>query len=307
MFTSLRGQHRGRAAELIVRRPTNILEPPTFAPKWQRLITELVVIVGGILIAFGVDAAWERRQARLELTAALTAARSDLASSQAQLSRYWLPWDEQVLVATITLLASVTDIAIDEAPPPGPDRLEWVGPAMDQLAAGLPEVVLTDDRQILVPDSLLGQALLAPTLDPSLPAVMALLDSGLLGLAEDEVFARALSELPGQLEDLADEEEQARAHVWSDLVPVLSSGNNVAHVNLFSFWGALGFSEPGANGPLEERHRGVTEIRVSQRLVNELATRVKLTAGVEFTAREVNQRLLNLVQLLDEELAGSAS
>jgi hypothetical protein len=264
------------------------LEPPTFAPKWQRLITELVVIVGGILIAFGVDAAWERRQARLELTAALTAARSDLASSQAQLSRYWLPWDEQVLVATITLLASVTDIAIDEAPPPGPDRLEWVGPAMDQLAAGLPEVVLTDDRQILVPDSLLGQALLAPTLDPSLPAVMALLDSGLLGLAEDEVF-------------------QARAHVWSDLVPVLSSGNKVAHINLFSFWGALGFSEPGANGPLEERHRGVTEIRVSQRLVNELATRVKLTAGVEFTAREVNQRLLNLVQLLDEELAGSAS
>jgi hypothetical protein len=265
------------------------------------------VIIGGILIAFAVDATWERHQARSELRVALTAARSDIAASQAQLSNYWLRWDKQILVSSITLLALAHDVTIEEVPPPGPERLAWIDPAVDQIALEMREAVVIEGRRVVVADSVLGQVLLAPTFDPSLPGVVALLDGGLLPLAEDQSLVRALAQLPGQLADLADEEQQAREHVQSGLAPALSAGNDLAHVHLFTFWGGLGFSGAEGGSPVEQRHVGMTEIRVSQRLVNELATRVKLAWAVDVTARQVNHAFLRLIELLDEELGRTAS
>ena len=136
-----------RAAEWrAVRRPEDDLTQQRAATAWRRLIAEIGVIVGGILIAFAVDASWDRAQATSDLKTSLAAARTDLAASQVQLSENWFRWDEQIAVSAITVLTLAYDVAIEEPPPPGGDRRAWIGRVEAQLAAGVQRSALLEDQ-----------------------------------------------------------------------------------------------------------------------------------------------------------------
>lgn len=55
--------------------------------RWQRVLLESIVIVGSILLAFGIDAAWDRLQEREDEAEFLAALTRDMRANQAEAAR----------------------------------------------------------------------------------------------------------------------------------------------------------------------------------------------------------------------------
>ena len=149
---------------------------------WLRVFVEGVVIVGSILMAFGIEAGWDQRNQRLELRLELQNVAQELAENR-----------ERVLFQL--------DLV---------ERIAAAGTAVDEIMELNHENSVTN-----LPDTLvyLGTAA-SPTLDVSLGALEALIASGRLASVDDLGVRRRLAGLRARFEDVV--ENQVRAAEFAD-------------------------------------------------------------------------------------------
>ena len=153
-----------------------------------RLAFELFVVVAGILIAFSLDAWWDRSSARESELAELAAVRSEVSDG-------------------IEVLRRFLEIQTRYG-----QRLDQ---AVAQLGANMGSTVALSDSTL--------QALLAwRTVDVPTSALDALIASGRLGLIGNAEVRAALAAQPANLADLYEDEGLARDFVEMVLVPRLA-------------------------------------------------------------------------------------
>jgi len=154
----------------------------------QRLALELFVVVAGILIAFWLDAWWDRSSARESELVELAGVRSEVLEG-------------------IGILERFLDIQTRYG-----GRLDH---AMTELASGTGSSVALADSTL--------QALLAwRTVDVPTAALDALIASGRLGTIRNSEVRAALASYPSVLADLYEDEQLARDFVELVLVPKLA-------------------------------------------------------------------------------------
>ena len=141
-------------------------------PDWLR---EGVVIVGSILLAFGIDARWELAQEQAEADALLEVLRADFVSTMAEAERVFANHHggQEAAEALIALLEERTPTASD-------------GPRIDRLFSII--------------------SVSGATFDPPLGTVQALIQSGRISLIEDPELAAMLTSWPADVEDLKTQE-----------------------------------------------------------------------------------------------------
>ena len=266
-------------------------------PGWGRPLTEGIVIVVGILIAFSIDAAWDRYKAGTALRESLVSVRDDLARSQTLLVNSWIPWHAGVAASSVSFLWLVET----GAPPPFSSSTpgEWYRQSAVEAATALLRAPEREDRVVLVADSLISRTLFTPTFDPSVPSLTAMTNGGELALIENRDLRAALAEIPSLLLDLADEEVLARDHVVARLETAISSSSSLSHI------GVLGGSQwvRGRQFTIsEDLLRHSSEIRATKDLANALALRVQQAHAVWGTAVRVHDRIESVISMLDEEL-----
>jgi hypothetical protein len=155
-------------------------------------VREILVLVAGILIAFGLESWRDGRVERSEVRAELLSVRAELEENLPIIDGY-IEWHERSLAATENML--------------------------ELLAPG---------RDVEVPDSTVWGVGFTPSYDPRRGALDALISSGRLALVEDPELRRALAAHGGALQDARDEETRARAYVDLQLGAVLSRSGDTA-------------------------------------------------------------------------------
>ncbi len=156
---------------------------------WLRVFVEGAVIVGSILLAFGIDAWWEERQERKEERVALEALR-------------------QEFVNNIEVLRDTQRIHVDLAETA--DRLNEL-----LLNAALGET-------IQVADSLLYVLIVYRTPDVAMGTLNTLLASGRIGIIHDRVIQQALAGWPAVVQEAVEEENLIRDYIVEELIPGLA-------------------------------------------------------------------------------------
>ena len=180
---------------------------------WARVMVEGLVIVGSILLAFGIEAGWERLKERTEEQQILSSLAEEFRANQAE-------------------ARSVID------------TYERSQRLVDRLTS-LTEAELRADP----PDSLIAMvsALAAPrTFDPILGSVDALISAGKMGILSDQRLREALTSFLNLVED-AKEDESYIAHfaikVWEaevrhggpwriDVQSIVPGGRSLTDVSL---------------------------------------------------------------------------
>ena len=268
---------------------------------WRRLVAEGLTIVTGILLAFSVDAAWNRHRANSDLDESLMSIKEDLLRSQTDLDGIWIPWHAGISTSSMSFLSWVrfgNDSIFARSTDGVDDSYANIVAATRALLRGPDSGAST----VLVPDSIIARTLFTPTFDPSVSAVEAALGNGALSLLENRELREGLAALPALLGDLADEEIQARDHARSRLAPILNSSAQLDHIQTIDgeFW----FNEVSVMPvPIpREVFEHSSEVEVTRSLKNELALRVQLSFAAWGTAVWVSDTLRSLIALIEEEL-----
>ena len=158
---------------------------------WLRVFVEGVVIVGSILMAFGLQAWWDERQERAEEIEALAQLLEEFKSNSSEL----------VAIRAINLRS---------------------------LSASRELLALSG--RLGVPNSTRSTTELLldfPTLqsyDPVLGTLNSLIASGRLGILQSDSLRAALSEWPSNVEDLATNEEWTTSFYFDRIWPYLAEG-----------------------------------------------------------------------------------
>lgn len=156
--------------------------------RWKRVLIEGVVIVGSILLAFGIDAWWDERQLRLELLENLSSVREEIEGNLDALA-------VEVLFHE-TAVASIDDLV-----------------ARIDAAEG--------DPWLTMPDTIASFAFVFPPIfDASTGALDALVTSGGLSRLRNPRLTRILGNLKPQIEDVRDGESGARRLAMEEIVPL---------------------------------------------------------------------------------------
>lgn len=249
-------------------------------PQWKRVAAEVAAIVFGILIAFWIDAEWQRRQEARAEQEILASLETDLQSSLDGLRSHWLPMHLGALRATgevvgqaLGLPAAAMDFsefleAVDSRSRDSASLAESSGD-YESFVAMVSTGVAVDE--VTVPDSLIGAALVTATYDPTVTSLTSLLAEGGLHRIRDRRLRAALSALPGQLADAQDEERSARDHVDRRLRPLLEAAGDMTVVNLVH-WNWLETFGPGSSGPVT--------FQLSRELLGALALRIPQQSAV---------------------------
>jgi hypothetical protein len=145
-----------------------------------RLIGESVVIVGSILLAFAIDAAWDQRQLRNEEQEALTALRSEFSASLEQIDR-------------------VLDIYRQDR-----ERVALLRTSSSQELRGLPQ---REVSAIMLATSNIW------SFDPTRGATDELVGAGRLGVLRDGALRQALSTFTNLVTDAAEDVPPMRSFV----------------------------------------------------------------------------------------------
>jgi len=163
---------------------------------WLRVFVEGVVIVGSILLAFGIEAWWDGAQERV--------------FEQEALARLEVEFTEN-----LSRLA------------PGRTGAEAVrAAAVHEMLQSTPG----ETEAVSVPDSLLVGLLGTGTFDRVTPVLDGLLRSGRWELIRDPNVREAVATWERWLAQLVEREEFAREHVDTRLLPVLSTRGDVSRV-----------------------------------------------------------------------------
>lgn len=151
-------------------------------------LVEVVAIVGSILLAFAIDAAWEQRGQAREAEELLAGLRTEFEFQRTELVRYRERWTD-VRSGTERLLA-VTGSGVAASP--------------------------------VVMDSLILVVLNPSTFDPRTGTLEAAKGSGQLGLIGSRELRDRLAGWDGVVAELRDNEEAMRAFILSTMIPYLA-------------------------------------------------------------------------------------
>jgi hypothetical protein len=273
---------------------------------WRRIAAEIAAVVFGILIAFAIDAEWERRQEIEWEQEILASLETDLQSSLDGLRSHWLPMHAGAMSATLEVLLTALELDVqsemDGLSPFFGSLVDSAfvadssGLAVASYAAFLARVADrrgADPGAVTVSDSLIGAALVTSTYDPTTTSLTALLTQGGLSRIGDPELRGMLSALPAQLADAADEERSARDHVDRRLRPLFEAGGDMTVVNMVK-WGWLepGFGpNPGTSVTVRFRTEllGALALRVPQQLavVAELS---RIAGALEQTVERIREQ-----------------
>lgn len=152
------------------------------------MFLEGVVIVGSILVAFGIDAGWSERQERAHERAAIAQLSADFAVNAARL-------DTVRAIHEAALAASYEILAL-------------AGFSGDAEVTRLTGELVRNSFRVW-------------TYDPVLGGINSLIQSGTLGILRNDALRVAIAGWPDLVQDLREEEERERATVFGRLAPYL--------------------------------------------------------------------------------------
>jgi type II secretory pathway pseudopilin PulG len=176
-----------------------------------RLLLEGLVIMLSILAAFALDRWSEGRRAAAEERQVLEGLRAEFLQAREDLERY------RDLQRRVLNSVQVVETALREA-----------------RARGATYAV--------VPDTSLGLAYIAPTVQPSLGTLDGLLASARLGVLRDPELRNALAGWGGVLDDLVEEEVASHVYAMTQIDPVLRARVDVSPFRTLAVTGFDGTS-----------------------------------------------------------------
>ncbi len=231
---------------------------------WVRGGTEAVVVVGSILMAFGIQAWWDGRSDRDLRAATLQGLLADFVSVDTIVSS--LVTQNQKIVASHSLLIS-----------------ELRG------RSGAPPVMISD--------TLLIAAFSSPTYNPPRTAVEMALGTGRLAELEDEPLRRLLAQWLQELDDTVEDELAAIKVVENKLVPFLASIHGFVDVLPHTRdWGFGELSDSVA--------RSTRLVEPSDEFIGLLAVRMAHTRQVVRELSRVAETQREIVDLLGAAMTG---
>ncbi len=161
------------------------------------IITDIVVVVVGILIAFSLDALWDR----------------------------WLERKEGMLQLVVLEAEFTGNVEAIRTAAAGHQRLAVRSGALFKL------LQVSPSGQVLeVPDTLLGASLAWRTADIPIAAVNALLASGRLHLIRDAELRNLLAAWPAEVQDADEDQLLGRDFVYQQLIPGLATRAAIANL-----------------------------------------------------------------------------
>ena len=227
--------------------------------QWTRVIVEGVVIVGSILLAFGIDAAWAESRTRAEEREVLLRVMDELESG----GRPGNPGQRRAAVAAAEIV---------------------------NLIEGLSDGAAT----VEVPDTILYRLMATPTFEPRTPALDGLRQSGRISIVRDAEVRAGIAAWETSVRNASEWELRARAFVDAQIIPALSERGDVGHV----FRADRGFSEGYAllaDGMTELRSDAELKALVSQRYANA----ARALVGLESVSRDVDSLLIAIQTFLE--------
>lgn len=223
---------------------------------------ELVIVVAGILIAFGLDAWWQRRRETEEVRADLSAVLDELREDEEALGRY-IAWHRRTEVASAAFLGLVEE---------------------------------SSTRPIEVPDSIVWGTGFTPSFDPRTGAIEAFVNSGRMDRIGDPALRAGLAGFQAHLTDARDEESRAKAYADLQWSQVLFRSGDVSRTSSPS---AFAWRDRG--GPPGGAELHVT-IQPSVELKNHLARRHLFTMVTIEALESLRGEVSRLIGLTEAEL-----
>lgn len=218
---------------------------------WFRVFVEGVVIVGSILLAFGIDAFWDEWQGRRQERALLRGLADEFENNRGSLD-YLIALHERIDSAAIGILDLIADAS--------------------------------DGQLVLVPDSMLAMVAVGGTYQPPQGVLQSAISSGDLSLIRGRDVQVALSEWPREVEEAVEEEERELEFVNATLVPFLAGSADLRASQItLAEWVAADrrrFAFPDAK----------TALRVNRELKNLMARRVFFARDATRSLRRLRQR-----------------
>lgn len=246
---------------------------------WRRVAAEGLVIVLSILLAFAIDAWWDRYQAGQEERLVLEGLHADFEASVDTLYSFWVASHEDALTSSIELMR------VGGGRERLPGDLSLPSEAVQELVAAVArDWPREGERSVTIPSELLGLTLAAPSFDPALGTFESLLQSGSLTTISNPELRRALAVMPAMLEDAQDIEFVLRDIVLGRYRDALhSAGLIVAAEAMFT------------DGP-------PVALTFSRDLANALAQRMTYTYLALRELNAVGDAMREILRLVESEL-----
>ena len=233
-----------------------------------RGLFEVVAIVGSILLAFAIDAAWESAREDRQAEELLISLRVEFQAERAEVSRHGERWAE-VRAATTRLLEALGD---DAAPAPA------------------------------VADTLLQRFMTPTTFDPAQGALQALISSGDIDLIENRELRNALTGWSSVVGELSDNEIAMREFLLMVVGPYLAEqGVSIGRLNA-NFIRQFGLEWPAVLPSDEETARSYDTLFRDETFESLVSTRYTWINDREYA--DALGYLDDLLALIDEELDG---
>ena len=166
---------------------------------WNRFSIEVAAIVGGILLAFAIDAWWEERQERNEETEQLSRLRDEFITNIERV-------DQRAKNYSLTVQGSIDIFTLIDA------------------------AIGRGDITVEVPAEKLRYMLFAPTFEADTPVLDGLIRSGRLEIVEDRRILAALARWERLLRDYTLLAERVRRNIDAQLLPALYSRSDIGPI-----------------------------------------------------------------------------
>lgn len=230
-------------------------------------IREGIVVVVSILIAFGLDAAWDERQERAREERVLATLAEDMRWNIEELDRA-TRGHELIRDATQEL------VRLMDAPP--------------------------SDVSLMHFDTLMSHTINYWTYDPRIGAIEAVLRE--LDLIRDPELRAAIAAWPETLRDFREDEERGAAEVDDQILPYVQQPVPIGVRSMdFGFGGAPELPESAKRRLTQQSVRAVLSDLF---LANELTARSGRQIVILSEAEDVRSLMVRIVELIDEELGG---
>lgn len=259
---------------------------------WSRLVVEGAVIVVSILLAFGVDAAWDRAQDAAAEQRALSDLRAELTENLDAIHGRWLPAHVATVVATASVLLTLhgIDAELPQAPAQGEGLNTWY---LDNVVVPLAE---HDEirAEVTLPASVVSALTATHTYGPSIASLDVLIQAGALASVSDPSLRSLLAALPAELADLTDEELFVRDVYYQEVRPRMAAvGSSLTLIE------AMGDGSIGGALVSERLDLGEVTIQGSEELSRALARRTDLQVNVVGNLRGLERRFTEIVDRLE--------
>lgn len=231
--------------------------------RWLILAAEGAAIVLSILLAFAIDAWWQRRAELRQAHDLVVSLQADFQASQAHLER-WLAGTRRINHATKELLQNISDAERGE--------------------------------EISVPFELIVAAIGAPTYSPVDSTLEAAFSSGQIDLIEDSEIRSTLAIWRQQLDDTSEDEILIREIVVHQLVPELSEHVRLAEA--FDFKTLTDWFLDQSDLTLDQP----VQLPATTRLEAALAERVFYSTFVVGGLSDIYETQAEILRLLGERL-----